>query len=334
MLTIKYLQSGGLVANYYCSSRCRHCLYRCSPAWPKDYIDKETAIENLKTISKLGCRAVHIGGGEPFLNFDGLCQVVEAARETRVAIDYIETNSSWFKDMDSAVEKLKVLRRLGVSTLLVSISPFHNEYVPAKKVRSVVQACRKSGMNVFPWIEDFWPEVSTLDEGRRHSFQEYEDAFGKDYIRQLPNRYWISPGGRALDFIRDIAPLKQVNTILSENNDACAELEYTGHFHIDLYENYVPGLCAGLAIHRDDLGAPLSEAKYPLLTLLHTGGVNRLYEMAVHDYNFTANGKGYTNKCDLCFEIRKFLFDNASGFHELAPAPHYWDGENPAEQNK
>ncbi len=43
-------------------------------------------------------------------------------------IEYVETNSSWFKDEHSAVALLRKLMEYGLRTLLISMSPFHNEY--------------------------------------------------------------------------------------------------------------------------------------------------------------------------------------------------------------
>ena len=61
---IKKLRSGGLITNYFCSSSCGHCLYNCSPHWEKRYIDPYTVEKNLRAVRALGCRSVHIGGGE------------------------------------------------------------------------------------------------------------------------------------------------------------------------------------------------------------------------------------------------------------------------------
>ncbi len=46
LLHISSLYSGGLITNYYCTSQCRHCLYGCSPKWPKEYIIKEKAVNS------------------------------------------------------------------------------------------------------------------------------------------------------------------------------------------------------------------------------------------------------------------------------------------------
>jgi len=76
-LAINHLDSGGLITNYYCTSRCRHCLYGCSPGWEKRYIDTETTEKNLLKVKGLGCNSIHIGGGEPFLKPDELEMVKE-----------------------------------------------------------------------------------------------------------------------------------------------------------------------------------------------------------------------------------------------------------------
>ena len=128
-LSISHLLSGGLITNYYCSSTCRHCLYRCSRRLPAEYISAETARVNLETVRELGCRTVHIGGGEPLLKTDGVASVLEVANQVGVHIDYVETNSSWYRNYDAACAVLEELSDRGLSTLLISISPFHNEHI-------------------------------------------------------------------------------------------------------------------------------------------------------------------------------------------------------------
>ena len=132
---INRLQSGGVITNYFCTSSCGHCLYFCSPRWNKDYIEKGILKEIVEKIRGLGCSSIHIGGGEPFLNLSGLKMVVETCSSANVRIEYVETNSSWYKDMESACKILSSLKKRGLSVLLVSMSPFHNEHIPFFKVK-------------------------------------------------------------------------------------------------------------------------------------------------------------------------------------------------------
>ena len=96
-LKIDYLGSGGIITNYFCSSTCRHCLYACSPRREKDYISESVLSEIIHKIKAMHCHSVHVGGGEPFLNPDKLEVVMHGLYHSNIAVEYIETNSSWFR---------------------------------------------------------------------------------------------------------------------------------------------------------------------------------------------------------------------------------------------
>lgn len=323
-LIISSLLSGGLITNYYCTSSCAHCLYRCSPLWPKKFIDVTTAREQLTIIKNLGCQSIHIGGGEPFLNPDALISVLDEAAKAKIAIQYVETNSSWFQRLDNACELLQEISKRGVRALLVSISPFHNEYIPFYKVKGVIDSCKKTGIAVNAWTWDFFEEIDSLDDKETHSLTEFSNRFGEDYISRIPCRYWISPGGRALDTFSKVSSRITVPALLSRFKEGCSELASVSHFHVDLFGNYIPGLCAGLSIKSEDLGKTLDSDKYPLLTLLFNQGVKGLFRMAMEEYGFEPRKALYFNKCELCFEIRKYLVCSANlKSAELCPHEHY-----------
>jgi hypothetical protein len=295
-----------VITNYYCTSACAHCLYGCSPRWKKDYIDRETLGKILQKIKSLGCNSIHVGGGEPFLDPDGLKMVVEVVRSHGVHIEYVETNSSWFNGRGSAIEILSSLKESGLSTLLISMSPFHNEHIPFYRVKGVIEACRETGINIFPWISEFYPEIDAFDDRATHTLSEYEDKYGGNYLSRIPSRYWIHFGGRALKTFAEVYGTKNSRDIISANKGGCKELLDVSHFHLDLYGNYIPGLCSGLAIRCDDLGSNLSPENYPLLTTLYIEGIAGLFDIATTDYGFQPS-KDYMSKCDLCFDIRRYL---------------------------
>ncbi len=322
-LHISRLQSGGVITNYQCPSRCGHCLYACSPQRAKDYLEPETAGRIFRKIRELGCGAVHLGGGEPLLLPEELQEVLAAAREAGVRVEYVETNSAWHRDQETTVALLRELRAAGLTTLLVSISPFHNAYIPFARVKGVLEACRVARVQVFPWVSEFVPEISRFDEDKTHALTEYQAAFGDDYLRNLPGRYWIHWGGRALTTYFPLLATQSADAILKYNRRGCRELAGTGHFHLDLYGNYIPGLCAGLAIRMDDLGKPLEADRYPVLTRLYGEGIGGLLTYATQTHGFQA-GEAYLNKCHLCQEIRRFLVrEAAADLPELAPRAFY-----------
>lgn len=132
-------------------------------------------------------------------------------------------------------------------------------------------------------------------------------------------------GGRALKTFEEIFSKRDVGYLLSRNPRGCSELRDTSHFHLDLFGNYIPGLCSGLAIHRDDLGTELSPEAYPLLTTLYTSGIKGFLDMATSRFAF-APAPSYLSKCHLCLDIRRFL---VTGKHvesrELQPEGFYFN---------
>jgi hypothetical protein len=111
-----------------------------------------------------------------------------------VSVEYVETNSSWFRDIESAKALLARLHQKGLQTLLVSISPFHNEQVPFSRVQGVIEAAKQVGVGVFPWITDFISGLSRFDPVKSHSLDEYRQVYGDDCLMQILQRYWTHSG--------------------------------------------------------------------------------------------------------------------------------------------
>jgi len=251
--------------------------------------------------------------------------ILKAARDAGLAVEYVETNSSWFTDRNRAVEVLSGPKAAGLEALLVSISPFHNAHIPFDRVRGVLQACDQAGIRTLPWISGFLPDLSTLDTARTHPLDEFKAHFGETYLAEVMQRYWLHPGGRALNLYRATLPLKPAAQIIEQNPDSCyRDLADTSHFHVDLYGSYVPGLCAGLIIDFRDIGRSLSIDKYPLIALLAGAGIQGLLAYAAEEHGFAALDSGYANKCDLCNDIRRHLGAAAADkYPELGPAGYY-----------
>jgi MoaA/NifB/PqqE/SkfB family radical SAM enzyme len=183
-LNLGRLVSGGLITNYFCTSACRHGLYNCSPAREKDSITPAAAEESLRAVKSLGCTAVHIGGGEPLLRPEALGEVLDAARRAGVSVDYVETNAAWFTGAESARELLAPLGEKGLRTLLVSISPFHNEHIPYFLYLKVGSGVFKKIFNVYKLIVSIEGLFTRLKKGN------IKEIF-------LSNQTVMSPGKRS-----------------------------------------------------------------------------------------------------------------------------------------
>ncbi|MFP5260071.1 MAG: radical SAM protein, partial [Acidobacteriota bacterium] len=303
-LVVSSLRSGGLIATYQCQSACPHCLYRGGAGREADYISQDMAAACFTRALSLGTASMHVGGGEPLADPLGLAGVLAAAAETGMGIDYVETSGAWYDDEDEAVELLTELRSMGLSSLLVSISPMHNGYIPLRKTLGVMAAARRAGVGVFPWQDHFLPDMEVFDPDTPHPFAEYLHHFGPDYPSDILRRTWIHLGGRAFDLFAPVLGRKSVEAVLAKASPSClAELADTGHFHMDLAGDYVPGLCSGLACRVDDLGKPLDPERYPILNTLAETGITGLYEYAAALEEYLPRPGGYVNKCELCQDI-------------------------------
>ena len=318
------LSSGGLITNYNCSAACRHCLYKSSPRRDKTYMGEELLRSLLAKGKSLGCSSYHIGGGEPLLNREGLFLVLEIMAEEGVSVDYLETNASWFRDDESARILIGGLADRGCGTVMVSVCPFHNEFIPLKKMEGAMKACQEGGMGLFIWQEQYYRHLAALEKDETHSFEEMSSVWGGDYLLKTGRRFGLTMGGRALETFRDYLPFMEADGVIAENGGGCGELEETGHFHFDLYGNFIPPGCVGLQVDHRDLGKELSPEDYPHYRILREKGVGGLYEMAAQK-GFEPREKGYVTKCDLCGHIRAFIMENEGGApgKDLGPLEYY-----------
>ena len=304
---VNALYSGaGIIVTYKCTAACLHCCYSSSPQRDGAYISRETADKIFALLNKTGCRSVHIGGGEPFINFNGLLETCKSAYDNNVAIDYIETNASWFTDEASVSQKLKELRAAGVDCLLISVDPFHNEFIPYAKIKSLLKCCEKNSFGTFVWQSKFERVVRRLDENKSHALCEYKEKFGADFIKNIADAYGLGYNGRALRIIAD-NPKHDADYFL---NDRCASnLRSLHHYHVDLNGDFIPPGCIGFKVNIFDLcGAGLDEEKYANYLSAADGGLSGLYERA-RTLGFKPDPDGYASKCGLCFDIKKYILE-------------------------
>ena len=312
------LRHGGIMPNYECSAACRHCLYACSPTRTGGYMSEKIMDEALGLLREGGCRSVHIGGGEPFLNFDGLLTLLEKTNRHGINVDYIETNACWATDEETIAKHLNALRKTGADTFCISVDPFHAEYVPYAYPLLLAQVCQKERFGYFLWQDRFLAMLRNTDPNKAHSRAALEKSIGADYIRDTANAYGIRMGGRAVTIEAEYYARKPVDAVLDSN--PCRSLVSTGHFHVDMYNRFLPPGCTGIAIPMEDAVRGIPEGKYPVFDVLLQGGVTALYDLA-KKHGFAPAAEGYVSGCALCFFVCKYLSE-LGGFAELDPE-HY-----------
>ncbi len=319
--------SAGLLLSYKCTSRCRHCLYACSPKWEADWLsphDAEAILSGLAASLRSGHRSLgineglHFTGGEPFLNFDLLLEVTGIARRLGIRSTFVETNCYWCSDDDSTRDKLTRLKEAGLEGILISANPFVVEYVPFERIERAVRISTA----VFPgsamiYQRLFYDQFRQMGLKGTMRLEEYQHraGHGLQYAELLP-------GGRVSYSLGHLFRKYPAERFFSAS--CRQELIRDWHIHIDNYGNYVPGYCAGLSLgDARDLGTLCQggidlEALPVLRALLNSIGA--LYRLGQeHGYQ---QGAGYVSKCHLCLDVRRHLVSSGE-FNELQPAPFY-----------
>lgn len=317
------LSTGGIMATYHCSVHCAHCRHNASPTRKKDFISEETLKNVIEKLESLGCTSLHIEGGEPFLFPSELLRTVKQINDSKIDLEHVITNCSWYRNQKDTLALLKQLQNNGLRRMVLKVGPFQNESIPLKKVQNVALAAEKIGMNILIWDNEFYPEVAAFDPSKKHSLKKYIKKYGENYISRIAQRFNITFSGRSFEIYEKHLPKSTTSEILRNNPSCQKEIETKNHFHIDPDGNFTFPFTQGLSIHYSDLGKAIDKVKYPLISLVYEEGINGLYRLAKSKYGFKAKEQ-YLSKCHLCHHIRSFLVNDAAiKTNDLRPLAFY-----------
>jgi len=324
-MTIPPLIAGGLMLSYRCSNACRHCLYRCSPNQPDEWMSLDMArriLERLQGESRF--QSLHLAGGEPALHMQLLENVIGLTVELGVPLAYVETNASWCTDGTTTREQMKRLHDAGLPAILISVSPFHNEFVPFAYTRRAVETAREvfGPHNVIIYLPQMYELLSRMPDDGTHTLSEFCRWGGiPEDSEMIPQMYGVIAGGRATHALRGCYTRRPADAF--ERYVCRGELMSTTHFHIDLYGNLFTGLCAGIVPATvDNLHPRVLPETHPCFAMLCDHGPHGLMNMARAEYGFEPHPDGYVSKCDLCYDMRKFMVSHGE-YAELRPHSFY-----------
>ena len=328
-IRIAPLSSGGLILSYQCSNECKHCLYASAPDW-QDWADESTIDRLIEQIAKHKqfLTGIHIGGGEPLLRPKLIAYTIKKLNEYLVPIEYVETNAFWCYNDERTEATFNLLKEAGLHSILVSISPFHLEYVPREKTDRAIRIGKKVfGPNqVIIYTEFFHRQFAELDPKQTVPLEDYITAIGAENAPMtFASEYNLIPNGRVPVQLGDQFARQPASAFWGET--CKREITSPYHIHIDLYGHYISGLCAGIslgsAFDLESIYGGLDLSQRPILTMLYEEGVQALFKWAVEQHGYKELSEGYIAKCHLCLDIRRFLVSKQCGYPELAPIEFY-----------
>ena len=319
----------GLILTYRCLPACAHCLYNCGKGW-HDWMlveDVQVALEQAKKVWGRGFQ-VHLTGGEPFMNFPLLLESTRIAVSLGIPV-YVETNAGWCRDKAEAAVRFRQLREAGMDAVLISVSPFHQETIPLQCTLDGISAARAvfGDNRVIVYQSQWLPEMSRHDRMAPVPLDTYVAEYGQHQAGlHLWQGFGLISGGRSGYSLGDFA-IKRPAAVF-EGLECSQELLFAQHSHMDLYGNFIPAFCGGIALGQwYDLAALVKhhrEADFsPMIELLIEGGPYSLYQYAHETYDYRDLEGGYAGKCHLCVDVRRHLIGAGVFVENLHPAGFY-----------
>jgi organic radical activating enzyme len=138
----------GFILTARCNAACGHCSKSFGPTRTEALsqtqvfrlMDEAAAIEDGQPLS------FDITGGEPFLNFEMLVAVVAHGAQLGGEVSCV-TNAYWARTDEIAIAKLTQLSNSGLTSLSVSISRFHQQFVPLHRAQRALKFAAEIGIS-------------------------------------------------------------------------------------------------------------------------------------------------------------------------------------------
>ncbi len=342
----KLWRSAGLLLTYKCNAACEFCYYNCSPQ-KNGLMSVDMAIgawQSLKILAGENAK-VHLTGGEPFLYWDHLRQILEQGKKQNLGkVDLIETNGFWATDEKIIRQRIKTLDELGIGRLKISTDPFHQEYVDIEPVRQLaLMASDILGPKrvLVRWRKYLEKPVEMKILSQNERQQKYVESI-KDY----PCRFTGRAAGKLAEMvgcalltktiIGGASPTLQWMAMNCKNNFLSAK-----GVHIDPFGNVFSGTCSGIIIGNVNQTALTDIWKqfHPnqnefINTLFNHGPFGLLDKAEKLGYKKAKTyaskpATRWAGKCHLCTSIRQSLFENGIEKSTIGPAECYREDIDP-----
>jgi MoaA/NifB/PqqE/SkfB family radical SAM enzyme len=317
----KLWRSAGLLLTYKCNCACEFCYYNCNP--DKDgLMPLDTAIsawQSLKILADDNAK-IHITGGEPFLYWDHLLEILEQAQRQNLGrVDLIETNGFWATSDKIVRQRLKRLDELGMNRFKVSTDPFHQECIdiePVRRLSEIANEVLGPERVLVRWQKYMENPIDMKSLSPAEFEQQYINA-----VKEYTFRF----NGRAAGRLAELVASKPIESLARIN----CKSDFLGAkgVHIDPFGNVFSGTCSGIIIGNvnqlplEDIWKQFGPRGNGLISTLFNKGPCGLFDEA--EEQGYKRAESYAGKCHLCTSIRQFLFNNGLEKPVVGPAECY-----------
>lgn len=138
----------GFLMTARCNAQCLHCSTSCGPRRSEALAQEEIICVMEQATALAGDRPTefYLSGGEPFLKFDLLLNVVRHARRLGATVTCV-TNGYWATSPERARSRLAQILEAGINAIALSTSRYHQEFVKRSRVEHALNAAREIGLH-------------------------------------------------------------------------------------------------------------------------------------------------------------------------------------------
>jgi len=311
-----------LLLTYKCPSQCRHCAYYAGLDG-SGLMTAQDVKGYLKDLEDHPLESLWIYGGEPFLYFSVLTEVIKIAQRRQIPQIGVLTNSYWAAKPKKGKKRLSFLKQAGLSDIIISTGGFHAERILPELAINGIRSALQVG------FETVTASVSFLSP--RQTSNLFNDRSEEIWalLREIPGvalyENPVTMIGRAAERLLDYCQLRKIRP-----SKTCQPPDYIGgsinqpeglEIDPDGWVMICPGFSLGNAQKRG-LAALLDKYENSDNSLWHVicqEGPAGLLQRARHEGY--ADRTQYASDCHLCYEVRKFLRNYYP--EQLSPAQCY-----------
>jgi hypothetical protein len=175
----------GIILTARCNASCTHCSKSYGPR-RRESLEKDQIYRLINEAAEIedgSPLVIELTGGEPFLDFELLVDVTARARSLGAEVSCV-TNAYWARSLEKATSMLARLRFAGLGYLSVSVSRFHQQFVPLDRVRIALESAVALGI-----VTELKGAVTSRDVepgGALHEWKQFLDADKINIFPVLP----------------------------------------------------------------------------------------------------------------------------------------------------
>lgn len=281
------------IFNQKCTAACAHCITESSPK-STDKLDADEVRACLRSARDDGKTLAIFSGGEVFLHFDELAELITYATELGFST-MVETNAYWATNDDIARQKIEKLMACGLEVIHTSADTFRLPWVPLDRIVRFGRIAEQCGIEhdiCFLYSGDEARDQEILErlgaEGVRHSRSR---LFPFGNAEHLPKEAFLYEDLRAFGDCGDLQPT------IAPNGD------FVGCCNINIHTPGSPLYFGNIRVR------PYTELleefeRNPFVEVIRRDGFRRLVDALTEDERWRDFGaSGHATICHLCHDL-------------------------------